>query len=83
MFINVWIRTAELNEPIAYIALLTSRSSPPRADVGTSALSPAQLKEIADSVAEATKIRNTENADYKVASKDFKVSAVLLVLLLF
>jgi len=35
----------------------------------------AQLKEIADSTAEATKIRNTENADYKVASKDFKDSA--------
>ena len=48
IFVNVWIGAAELNEPVAYITLLISRSSPPRTDVGTSALSPAQQKEIAD-----------------------------------
>ena len=48
MFIHVWIRLAELNEPIAYITRLTSRSNPPRTDAATSALSLPQKKEIAD-----------------------------------
>ena len=48
VFINIWIGTAELNEPIAYITRLTSRSNPPRTDETISALSLAQKKEIAD-----------------------------------